>query len=85
MEDKKNYTHEEVKEMLLAYQKYEKANREYLSLDKSSLEEEMFKRAEKRCWSEIDEEFENCKIKIPRSLIDKLEIKSISDFFGHKK
>ena len=88
MEEKETYTHEEVKEMLFAYQKYEEANQRYLSLegdDISSLGKEIFKKREKSCREEIDKEFENCKEKIPKSLINKLGIKSISEFFGHKK
>ena len=85
MKEKDNYTKQEVEEMLLAYQKYEKADREYASLDESSLGKERFERREKSCWDNIDKEFENCKEKIPKSLIDKLGIKSISEFFSHKK
>jgi len=72
MEDKENYTKQEVDEMILAGDKYHKKYNIYSSILICGLSQD--KDRKERAKEELKESVKTCREKIPKSLLNKIEL-----------
>jgi len=76
MDSKESYTHKEVEEIISTIEDYNKSCRGYHSVSKwiADPEGDIYKEAIKEAKEKVDKSIEICKKKIPKNLLDKIEL-----------